>query len=60
MHLNNRVLSRRGARELTLEETARVGGSLAFHTNVCTIPLPPITLTGTVDGDCGSGDLDNS
>ena len=58
MYANNRVLNRRGARELTCDEAVTVGGGV--HTLVCTFPLPPVTLTGAADGDaCGSGDLDN-
>lgn len=61
MHHSYRVLSRTGARELTLEETHRVGAAIAVHTDVCTIPLPPLTRTGIGgDGDaCGAGDIDN-
>lgn len=59
MSRDNRVLGRKGARELTGEEAAVVSGSINVRTNVCTIPLPPITLTGAGDGDaCGTGDLD--
>lgn len=59
MYPNNRVLSRRGARELTCDEAVTVDGGV--NTFVCTFPLPPITLTGAADGDgCGHGDLDNA
>jgi hypothetical protein len=59
MYKDNRVLIRRGARELTVDETSTVGGSV--NTFVCTFPLPPVTLTGAADGDaCGHGDLDHA
>jgi hypothetical protein len=54
---DSRVLNRQGARELTVEETQLVAGSLAFHTNVCTIVLAVATTTGPGDGD-GCGDID--
>jgi hypothetical protein len=44
---NKRVLSRLGARELTVEELEQVHGSLAAHTNVCSLA----TTTVTGDGD---------
>ncbi len=47
MTQNNRVLSRVGARELTVEEVEQVAGSLAAHTNVCSLA----TTTVTGDGD---------
>jgi hypothetical protein len=51
MHKNSRVLGRMGARELTLDETEYVTGSIRVHTDVCSRPFPgsPTTLTG--DGD---------
>jgi hypothetical protein len=55
---NNRVLSRLGARELTVEETELVSGSLQFHTNVCTAILATATTTGPGDGD-GCSDTDH-
>lgn len=61
MNQDKRVLGRRGARMLTVEETAIVSGSIGFHTNVCSIPLPPLTATGPGAGDgdaCGNGDID--
>jgi hypothetical protein len=39
MPKENRVLSRRGARELTLEEAACVSGSVGT-TTLCTAPSP--------------------
>jgi hypothetical protein len=46
----NRVLSFKGARELTPEEVMRVTGARILNTNVCTINL----ATGQGDGDgCG-------
>ena len=49
-HDDNRVLLRRGARELSKEEAEAVRGGLFVHTNVCT--FNPTTLI--VDGDgCG-------
>lgn len=47
MRQDDRVLGRVGARELTIEETESVCGSLAAHTNVCSA----ITNTVTGDGD---------
>jgi hypothetical protein len=58
-HENNRVLSRLGARELTVEETELVGGSLQFHTLVCTAVLRTTTVTGPGDGD-GCSDSDHT
>jgi hypothetical protein len=44
----NRVLSRRGARELTSEELESVGAAAGgAHTNVCS----SVTATSTGDGD---------
>lgn len=43
----NRVLGRKGARELTAEEIALVSGSGSEHTNVITIN----PYTGQRDGD---------
>ena len=56
-HENNRVLSRLGARELTVEELEQVAGSLQFHTLVCTGVLAVTTMTGPGDGD-GCSDSD--
>ena len=56
---DNRVLSRAGARELTVEEAEFVGG--AFHTLVCTFAVATATHTGAGDGDgCGDTDADAS
>lgn len=49
MNQNSRVLSRVGARELTVEEMERVGGSQIVHTNVCSFFTT--TMTGSGDGD---------
>jgi hypothetical protein len=51
MNKSNRVLTRIGARELTVEETECVSGSLAVHTDVCSRPFPGATATVTGDGD---------
>lgn len=53
MKSNTRVLSRLGARELTVEEAGLVGGSIQVHTNVCTAART--TGFGVGDGDgCGT------
>jgi hypothetical protein len=51
MNKNSRVLGRMGARELTIDETECVTGSITVHTDVCSRPFPgsPTLLTG--DGD---------
>ncbi|HEY6251790.1 MAG TPA: hypothetical protein VI685_17670 [Candidatus Angelobacter sp.] len=54
--IDNRVLSRSGARELRADEFEFVSAAFA-HTNVCTAPNV-VTLTGDADG-CG-GDVDHS
>ena len=58
---DNRVLCRRGARELTNLETEFVSGAGSFHTNVCTaISAATSTVTGTGDGDgCSDTDSDH-
>ena len=60
---DNRVLCRRGARELTISETEFVVGA-QFHTLNCTAPAAAIitgTTTGPGDGDaCGDTDTDHS
>jgi hypothetical protein len=58
-HENNRVLSRLGARALTVEEIELVGGSLQYRTLVCTAMLATATVTGPGDGD-GCSDSDHS
>ncbi len=55
-HENNRVLSRLGARELTVEETEIVSGSLQFHTLLCTAMQTTAASPG--DGDGCNGDMD--
>lgn len=60
---DNRVLCRRGARELTSSETEWVSGSgPPFHTLVCTaITAATATTTGPGDGDgCSDTDSDHS
>lgn len=47
MEQNKRVLSRIGARQITLEEAQCVGGAQIVHTNVCSF----FTHTVTGDGD---------
>lgn len=51
---DNRVLCRKGARELTFDETEFVMGAF-FKTNVCTGPFGPLAGTGTTTGP-GDGD----
>lgn len=58
MNADNRVLGRRGARELEVSELEAVGGGLAAHTLVCTAALATTTVTGTGDGD-GCSDTDH-
>lgn len=53
----NRVLARRGARELTREEVEMVSG--AAHTDVCSAAFATQTHTGFGDGD-GCSDVDTS
>ncbi|HEY6251791.1 MAG TPA: hypothetical protein VI685_17675 [Candidatus Angelobacter sp.] len=59
---DNRVLCRRGARELTVNETDFVGGAAPFNTLVCTIAFDIKTQTHTGgDGDgCSDHDSDNA
>jgi hypothetical protein len=54
MKPDNRVLGRMGARQISVEETERVTGSLQVHTNICSAPRT--SALGDADG-CG-GDLD--
>lgn len=60
----NRVLCRRGARELSIDETEVVVGAAAYNTLVCTGAVAGIitgTSTGPGDGDgCGDTDTDHS
>jgi hypothetical protein len=57
---SDRVLARRGARELTLKEIEAVSGAaLLAHTNVCTAALATPIHTSIGDGD-GCGDLQNA
>ncbi len=61
---NNRVLCRRGARELAVEEVEFVAGAGQFNTLVCTGAVAGAltgTSTGPGDGDaCGDTDTDHS
>lgn len=59
MSEENRVLGRRGARELEVAELEAVSGGLAFNTLVCTAALATPTVTGPGDGD-GCSDSDHS
>lgn len=59
MSAENRVLGRRGARELEVAELEAVSGGLAFNTLVCTAALATHTVTGPGDGD-GCSDSDRS
>jgi phage tail tape-measure protein len=54
----DRVLARRGARELTREELDLVSGAFAT-TDVCSAAFATQTHTGAGDGD-GCGDVDHS
>ena len=60
---NNRVLCRRGARELTIDETEFVSGAV-YNTNVCTGAFAGAltgTTTGLGDGDgCSDHDTDHA
>ncbi|HEU4415766.1 MAG TPA: hypothetical protein VFT65_17045 [Candidatus Angelobacter sp.] len=53
----SRVLARKGARELTIEEAEYVSAAMAAHTNVCTAIMATATHTGLGDGD-GCSDTD--
>jgi hypothetical protein len=50
MKPDSRVLSRLGARELTIEETLLVAGSIQFHTLVCTAMHTTRARPGDGDG----------
>jgi hypothetical protein len=56
---DNRVLGRKGAREISTQELDCVSGGL-FHTLVCTAVLATGTITGPGDGDgCSDSDSDS-
>jgi hypothetical protein len=54
---DNRVLARKGARELTVNEIDQVSAAMQNHTNVCTAIMATATATGSGDGD-GCSDSD--
>jgi predicted acyltransferase (DUF342 family) len=54
---NNRVLGRVGARELTMEETEQVAGSIQVHTLFCTAMQTTAAHPGDGDGCSGDHDL---
>jgi hypothetical protein len=57
---SDRVLARRGARELTREEVEAVSGATGqAHTNTCSAAFATQTHTGLGDGD-GCGDVDST
>jgi hypothetical protein len=56
---DNRVLARKGARELTIDEVEQVSAAMQAHTNVCTAAMPFATVTGSGDGD-GCSDSDKA
>jgi hypothetical protein len=56
MNEQERVLLRRGARELTVEEIDSVSAAMQAHTNVCSVITA--TSTGSGDGD-GCTDTDH-
>lgn len=59
-NLDNRVLCRMGARQLTVKEVEYVCGAGTVHTQNCTaITVANVTHTGPGDGDA-CGDTDNS
>jgi hypothetical protein len=55
--MNNRVLSRVGARELTMDETEQIAGSITVHTLVCTAMETTAARPGDGDGCSGDHDL---
>ena len=57
MRQNDRVLARRGARELSVQEIEAVSG--AMHTNVACLTQATATLT-TVDLDGTTTDMDST
>jgi hypothetical protein len=52
MEQNNRVLSRRGARELNIDEVNYIGGGIHTET-LCTVPT---TTCPNTDGDASIGE----
>ena len=57
----NRVLVRKGARELTIDEIDQVSAAMQAHTNVCTAIMATATATGSGDGDgCSDTDKDSN
>ena len=44
----SRVLARKGARELTIDEIDYVNAAGVFHTNVCTAIMATATVTGKI------------
>lgn len=56
---DNRVLVRKGARELTIDEIDQVSAGMQAHTNVCTAAMAIATNTGAGDGD-GCSDFDKA
>lgn len=58
---DNRVLARKGARELTIDEIDQVSAAMQAHTNVCTAIMATATATGSGDGDgCSDTDKDSN
>lgn len=58
---DNRVLVRKGARELTIDEIDQVSAAMQAHTNVCTAVMATATHTGAGDGDgCSDTDRDSN
>lgn len=59
MHMldQNRVIGRRGARELTPAEVDLIPAAGTVHTEACTGPVAIITITAG-DGDSGCNDTD--
>jgi len=56
----NRVLVRRGARDITTQELDLVNGAAAANTLVCTAIMATGTVTGPGDGDgCSDSDSDS-
>jgi hypothetical protein len=58
MNQDKRVLSRRGARNLTAEETKVVSGAIHVTTQLCTILTTAISVHGPGDGGCDGGETD--